>query len=117
MNNNRLRLFAPPEEPSEPIQEFLDMDRPHILQFRSRREATVVSGRFTPPADRARMIRENRVCPECQLSDVEPLELEDGLISQRNHQPVPGTATIVGFHCNDCSSEWPVYELTTRRNG
>jgi len=117
MNHNRLRLFAPPEEPSEPAQQFLDMDRPHILQFRSRREATVISGRFTPPADRARMIHENCVCPECNHTDVEPLELEDGLISRGNHQPVPGTATIVGFHCNDCGSEWPVYELTTRRNG
>jgi len=119
MNQNRLRLFVPPEESDEhePAQELTDMDRPHILQFRSRREATVISGRYTPPADRARMIRSNCVCPECGLSDVEPLELDDGLISQRNHRPVPGTATIVGFHCNDCGSEWPVYELTARQNG
>jgi hypothetical protein len=116
MNRNRLRLYSPPEEPSMPAEELTDMDSPHILRFRSRREATVISGRYTPPADRARMIRDNCVCPECQRSDVEPLELEDGLVSQRNHQPIPGTATIVGFHCNDCGSEWPVYELTARQN-
>ncbi|MEO1996709.1 MAG: hypothetical protein ABGZ17_15690 [Planctomycetaceae bacterium] len=117
MNRIRLRLFTPPEEPAAAKQVLMDTDRPHVLPFRSSREATVISGRFTPPADRARIIRDNCRCPECELTDVEPLELEDGLVSQRNHRPVPGTATIVGFHCNHCGTEWPVYELVSRRNG
>jgi hypothetical protein len=116
MKRIHLRLFNPPEEPVVAEQNLLDMDRPHILPFRSRREATVISGRFTPPADRARMIHDNGACPQCELTDVEPLELEDGLISSRSQLPVPGTATIVGFHCNNCGTEWPVYELTTRQN-
>ena len=49
--------------------------------------------------------------------DIEPIELQDAVISPKNRLPIPGTATIVGFHCNDCGTEWPVYELTTRRNG
>ena len=117
MNRIHLRLFTPPEEPTAQEPDFMDTDRPHILPFRSRNKATVISGRFTAPVDRARMIHENGVCPECEQTNVEPLELEDGLISSRSHQPVPGTATIVGFHCNNCGTEWPVYEMTTRRNG
>jgi hypothetical protein len=117
MKRMHLRLFNPPEEPVAAEQNLMDTDRPHILPFRSRGEAPVISGRFTPPADRARMIHDNGACPECELTDVEPLELEDGLISSRSQLPVPGTATIVGFHCNHCGAEWPVYELTTRQNG
>lgn len=117
MNRIHLRLFNPPEEPTVPEPEFTEIDRPHVLPFRQRRQATVISGRYTPPAERARLIRDNGICPECETLDVEPLELEDGLISPRNHRPVPGTATIVGFHCNCCGTEWPVYELTARRNG
>ena len=117
MNRIHLRLFVPTEETVAPEQDYLDMERPHILPFRPKNRTTILSGRFTAPAERARVIRENGVCPECDQSDIEPLELEDAVLSQRNHRPIPGTATIVGFHCNSCSTEWPVYELTTRRNG
>lgn len=116
MNRIRLRLFTPPEDPAEK-QVLADTERAHVLPFRNRHSATVISGRFTPPAERARVIHENRCCPECDMTDVEPLELEDGLVSRGNHRPIPGTATIVGFHCNHCGTEWPVYELATRRNG
>ncbi len=116
MSRIKLRLYTPPEEPAVADQELRDTDRPHVLRFRQRGARTVISGRFTHPADRARTIRDNRDCPECESVDVEPLELEDGLVSHRNHRPIPGTATIVGFHCSHCGIDWPVYALATRRN-
>lgn len=116
MNRLHLRIYEPPTEP------VADNDTPQlesrdILPFSSRRATTIISGRLTLPLDRARIIRENSVCPECSHHDIEPIELQDALISPKNRLPVPGTATIVGFHCNDCGTEWPVYELSTRRNG
>ena len=58
------------------------------------------------PLDRARSLRHNDRCPHCRHGLVEPLELADGVRS-RNHQPIPGTATLVGFHCLACHWEWP----------
>ncbi len=113
MERNRLRLFTPPDqdvETSRPSDEPSD-----ILPFRPRSRATVISGRMYPPVDRARIIHDNCQCPECSHTDIEPLELEDALISPKSRLPIPGTATIVGFHCHHCGTEWPVYELTTRR--
>jgi len=118
MNPVRLRIFSPSQSTAQVTEaELPETDRPQILPFRSRDTPTVISGRMTPPAVRARLIRENSECPECTFGDVQPLELEDSLISSRNHMPIPGTSTIVGFHCNHCGTEWPVYELTSRRNG
>ncbi len=113
MNRLHLRLYEPPEEVSEPEAEF---EPRNIIPMHPRR-ATIISGRLTAPVDRARVIRENSVCPECSALEVEPLELSDATISPRSRLPIPGTATIVGFHCNSCATEWPVYELMTRRNG
>ncbi len=116
MNRIHLRLFAPQDDPapSEPGGE--ESDRPHILPFHRYSRATVISGRYTPVVRRAKILHDNSVCPECGSAGVEPLELDDALISHRNHQPVPGTATLVGFHCHQCGAEWPVYELTASRN-
>ena len=113
MNRLHIRLYEPPQE-NEPEEEFQAQD---ILPFRQRGRTTIISGRLTPPSDRARLIRSNAACPECSKLDVEPLELQDAVISPKSRLPIPGTATIVGFHCNDCGTEWPVYELTSRRNG
>lgn len=57
-------------------------------------------------ASRARVLHENRCCPNCRHSRVEPLELDDAILN-RNNMPIPGTATLVGFHCLGCHSEWP----------
>ncbi|MCA9083921.1 MAG: hypothetical protein KDA81_07685 [Planctomycetaceae bacterium] len=115
MNRLNLRIYNPLEEPVAVEADEPEVDR-DIIPFRPQNRTTVISGRYAPPVDRARLIHDNSVCPECSRCNVEPLELQDALISPRNRLPVPGTATIVGFHCNDCGSEWPVYELT-RRNG
>jgi hypothetical protein len=112
MNQLHLRLYNPPAE-SEPQESLQKRD---ILPFVSRNQTTIISGRLAAPVDRARIIQQNSVCPECSQNNIEPLELQDAVISPQNRLPVPGTATIVGFHCNDCSTEWPVYELMTRRN-
>lgn len=116
MNRLHLRLYEPPQEEVPQNKVELTEDR-HVIPFRSPRRATIISGRITPPADRAKILHDNAACPECSRHDIAPLELQDAAISPKSRLPIPGTATIVGFHCNDCGTEWPVYELTTRRNG
>ena len=107
---SHLKLFSPVE-----IEESLDTDD-HLIPFsRQHRFANGAHG-SVEPVDRARILHENATCPECERSDVEPLELADSVVSPKNRQPIPGTATIVGFHCNCCNYEWPVYQLK-RRNG
>lgn len=58
------------------------------------------------PLDRARSLRSNDRCPHCSRALVQPLELDDAVRS-RNNLPIPGTATLVGFHCESCHWEWP----------
>lgn len=119
MNRLKLRIYEPPEPTAENTG--VDADNASqrmtaerdILPFR-KPKTRIISGRFTPPVDRARLIRENNECPECQRCNIEPIELQDATISHRNRMPIPGTATIVGFHCNDCETEWPVYDLRQR---
>jgi hypothetical protein len=114
MNRFKLRLYSPPEEETNSLS--VSEEPRDILPFEaSSRSRFVFSGRFET-VDRARLIRENSKCPGCERHDVEPLELDDAQISSRSRLPIPGTATLVGFRCNDCGCEWPVYELT-RRNG
>ncbi len=114
MNRVKLRLYSPPEEPVTSVEndgEFAD-----IIPFESARRSIIFSGRFTAPVDRAKLIHNNSTCPGCEGHQIEPLELEDAMISPKSRLPIPGTATLVGFHCVDCGTEWPIYELT-RRNG
>ena len=112
MNRIHLRLFSPSDDNHDTAAEDTFED---IIPF-ERGRSLIFSARVMQPADRARLIHQNSTCPDCGHHDVEPLELTDSVISPRNRMPVPGTATIVGFHCNDCGVEWPVYELS-RRNG
>jgi hypothetical protein len=55
---------------------------------------------------RARKIHQNQCCQFCRSAAVDPVELQDALLN-RNRLPIPGTATLVGFHCNACGYEWP----------
>lgn len=122
MNRIHLRLYTPPQEAENSADGFgedhSDMapERADVIPFESARRSVVFSGRLSEPVDRARLIRNNNCCPNCARHDIEVLELEDAVVSARSRLPIPGTSTIVGFHCNDCGTEWPVYELT-RRNG
>lgn len=56
---------------------------------------------------RAQSLFANRTCPRCQYALVKPLELEDGIVN-RAGLTIPGTATLVGFHCLGCDCEWSV---------
>ena len=114
MNRVSLRLYSPPQDVEE--QE-TDVDNlSDIIPFETARRTLIFSARLPEPAHRAKLIRDNATCPSCNHQDIEVLELEDAVISSRSRLPIPGTATIVGFHCNDCGVEWPVYEIS-RRNG
>ncbi|VAX36154.1 hypothetical protein MNBD_PLANCTO02-2686 [hydrothermal vent metagenome] len=103
---SRLRLYHPPRNVI-PFASSHSDDKPEVysytdyvktgLSFKGHRELNVL--------DRARTLHINRFCPECGYPDVEPLELDDAIIN-RNSLPIPGTATLVGFHCNDCHTEW-----------
>ncbi|MFN9137990.1 MAG: hypothetical protein ACK5YE_19280, partial [Planctomyces sp.] len=68
-----------------------------VIPFEAARRALVLSGRFTPTLRRARMIHANSQCCDCGGHDVEPMELDDAVVSFRNGAAVPGTATIIGF--------------------
>jgi hypothetical protein len=59
------------------------------------------------PLTRARVLHDNRCCPNCRRGGVIPLDLGDG--DDRNRaMPVPGSSTLVGFCCEACGAEWPV---------
>lgn len=102
---SELKIFRPTAE--EPVSEC-----PETLPFD--RTRNVISGRVSPrrmrALNRARLLFDNQCCAFCGKATVEPLELDDAVISRRNHRPIPGTATIVGFHCHSCQQEWPTYE-------
>ncbi len=117
MNRIHLRLFTPSDEiTTEDILPLVSEDSVEdIIPIERARRSVIFSGRFMPAVDRARLIHQNGICPECGHQDIEPLELADSIISPKNRLPIPGTATIVGFHCNDCGTEWPVYELSCRK--
>jgi hypothetical protein len=57
--------------------------------------------------ERARVLYGNRHCPVCRYPVVIPIELDDAVLN-RCGQPIPGTATLVGFRCRGCRAEWSV---------
>lgn len=97
---SRLRIFNP-----EPDTDY-SVDGPTVISFQAHFKR-VRGNRLLRVLQRARQIHENRVCPYCNGPAVVPLELRDAVFA-RNRLPVPGTATLVGFHCETCGSEWPL---------
>ncbi|MEX0724962.1 MAG: hypothetical protein WEB58_02410 [Planctomycetaceae bacterium] len=108
-----LKLYAPVESsdgddfefPSIiPFEMFVgDSESPGMIVSRG---TSLGSSRRLTPIVRARVLHTNRVCPYCRHAAVEPIELNDGILN-RQRKPIPGTATLVGFHCQDCDAEWP----------
>ncbi len=101
---SQLKVYRPAE--GNRIYRF-DEPEPQILPFKpyferrksqSRQRGNLIA--------RARLLYENRNCPHCDHPGVEPLELDDAVINCSG-LPIPGTATLVGFHCLHCHSEWP----------
>jgi len=76
---------------------------PDVLPFRrgsaAPREMNVI--------ERARTLYSNRRCRACSYPVVTPIELDDA-VANRCGQPIPGTATLVGFRCHGCRTEWSV---------
>lgn len=96
---SQLRVF----EPSLTAAGVAVQDPP-ILPFRP---SATRSSRRQDVVTRARLLFENRECPECGYPVVEPLELNDAVLG-RNGRPIPGSATLVGFRCCGCDCEWSV---------
>jgi hypothetical protein len=101
---SHLRLFRPTarDRVEAPAR---SADGPVILAFPAT-YARLRRGAVMNPLIRARVLYENRCCPGCRRPDVEPLELDDATLN-RKQMPIPGTATLVGFHCHQCHREWP----------
>ncbi len=92
-----------PDEALDNSHADLSENEPAILQFRVMKPLSL-RGKMDI-ITRARLLFDNRTCPECSYPVVTPLELNDAL-SNRNGLPIPGTATLVGFHCEGCQAEW-----------
>jgi hypothetical protein len=116
---SQLRVFCPDDEvecsggePRAFVVRF-----PGLPQSAARSGSRVLRGTAVPqaavstiselpePVRRARMLFQNRCCPVCQYPVVHPLELTDAARNRRG-RIIPGTATLVGFHCNGCGHEW-----------
>lgn len=97
---SRLRVYWPDEHTTTSA-----VPEPHILRMRGNGRASRMRQAMSL-AERARILHENRTCPDCHHPVVQPLELEDALLT-RNRLPIPGTATLVGFRCTCCRAEWP----------
>ncbi len=106
---SHLKLFAPPStalrDTAEGEDAVADAAAPTILSFQLHRDRRHNCA-FTGMLERARKLHANRACPECRYPVIRPLELADAVLNE-NQMPLPGTATLVGFHCQACHYEWP----------
>lgn len=99
----RLRVFNGPET-NWRLSRF-DSDRPDVIPFSPRANGRSIA---ETPLSRAKALHENRHCRFCGHGTVDPVTLNDGL-RDGSGRYVPGSATLVGFHCEHCHAEWPVY--------
>ncbi len=81
------------------------VETPAILKFPRLRIAPESGKSGDCVVERARLLHKNRCCPECRCAAVDPIELNDALLNIQLC-PIPGTATVVAFHCNRCEHEW-----------
>ncbi len=102
---SRLKLYCP-EGPDAEISNASADDEPVILSFATF-AVRIKGSQLVDVVARARVIDKNRLCPFCKHSAVEPIELQDAILNTGS-LPIPGTATLVGFHCSDCRAEWPI---------
>ena len=96
-------LYAPSE--SEALPDDGVDEAPVILAFPSA-QARRNRGDRLSILERARLIHENRCCPECHRAAVVPVDSEPAVMF-RNQMPVPGAGTLLGFACDACGHEWP----------
>lgn len=81
-------------------------EEPIILSF-PRGVERFGNGGSTDLITRARLLYSNRRCRFCGCPLVQPLTLDD-VVLNRNRLPIPGTGTLVGFHCDRCRAQWTV---------
>lgn len=91
-----LSVYHEADEPEE--------DADHVISWR------YISRRSGPPSfmevvQRSRLLHMHRRCKDCGRPTVQPVEQNDGVLG-KNRLPVPGTSTVLGFHCDYCQSEW-----------
>ena len=108
-----LRLYAPEdcdvdetELPSLSLYSEPEQDghgEPEVLSWRVMRRDGQPS--YLEIIQRSRLLHIHRRCHECGRPTVHPLERDDAVLG-KNRLPVPGTSTVVGFHCVYCQSEW-----------
>lgn len=104
-----LRLYAPDvTEATETEYPSLGLyhepeEEPEVLSWRVMRRDGQPS--YLEIINRSRMLHMHRRCHQCGRPTVQPLERDDATLG-KNRLPVPGTATVVGFHCVYCQSEW-----------
>ncbi|MSR60088.1 MAG: hypothetical protein EXS05_21020 [Planctomycetaceae bacterium] len=101
-------LYQPAE--SEWADDSDGSDDPVILSFPR------IAGRIGLGRDRqgdllsrARLIFDNRCCPECSRAAVVPVDSEPMLMCG-NHMPVPGSGRLAGFECDACGHSWAADE-------
>ncbi|HCS51641.1 hypothetical protein [Rubinisphaera sp.] len=83
------------------------LDEPSIIPFpRLRLKAYREDEQSNSTLNRARLLHDNTSCRSCGSCAVDPLELNDADLNSAG-RTIPGTATIVAFHCNKCYHEWP----------
>jgi len=97
-----LALYAPAETDWQRDSD--SDDAPVILRF-PRRTARAGNGGQQALLTRARIIHENRCCPICNRAAVIPVDSEQTLLT-RDHMPIPGSGTLLGFECESCGHEW-----------
>ena len=59
------------------------------------------------PLTRAKALHANRTCRCCGAGGVAPVLLAD-TVRDAAGDVVPGSGTLVGFHCGRCEAQWPV---------
>jgi hypothetical protein len=102
-----LSLYAPADLDSAEFNGDDTTDEsPVILSFR-RRGARVPRHQQRALLVRARLIHENRCCPECGRASVVPVDSEPAL-AYRDSMPVPGSGSLLGFACDSCGHEWDI---------
>jgi hypothetical protein len=98
----RFSIYEDPEEVGD-----REEGEPEILSWN--RIATQPRTQNTPSLmellARTRTLYRNKRCRSCNRPTVEPVEMDDALVS-KNRMPVPGSATLVGFQCQYCRHEW-----------
>lgn len=102
-----LSLYPPSVADWQPANDE-DADGPVILKFP--RSSDRIAGRIGPNSRRdllarARILHENRCCPDCGRAAVVPVDAEPA-VAFRDSTAVPGTGRLIGFQCDCCGHEW-----------